>query len=95
MLHRSDAEILYIFFLDPTPAKKLAKRRRKPLLLFFPEHNQSVFLGSYRCLLLADRLVFFQLQWIFLLSLLLFVVDGGRKWIQWSSLQSCVNTFMN
>lgn len=31
-------------------------RRRRPLLLYFPRHSQTRFLGAYRGILLADRL---------------------------------------
>lgn len=33
----------------------MVKRRRKPLLLFFPQHNVKVWLCTYRCLSLATR----------------------------------------
>jgi hypothetical protein len=39
-----------------TPSERSQqRRRRKPLLLYFPDHNHIDFLGAHRCTLLAQR----------------------------------------
>ncbi len=43
--------------ISGSPQKKKAApmRRRRPLLLYFPQHSQQRFLGAYRSLILAER----------------------------------------
>jgi hypothetical protein len=47
-----------IFVLSVSLEKQASKhrnKRRKPLLLYFPEHNHKIFLGAYRSIILAQR----------------------------------------
>lgn len=40
---------------DKRGATNSKSKRRKPLLLYFPEHNHRIFLGAYRAIILAQR----------------------------------------
>jgi hypothetical protein len=43
-----------LLLLDKSILKQRSKRR-KPLLLYFPDHNHRIFLGAYRSIILAQR----------------------------------------